>query len=251
VGSHRIKGVEGSVVHKYRVSKMKKKSIISRGLLIFTIIALMTGFSLEKKSSNLFDDILKRTNSNTIEYGITAKFTTYENREDICSDILKNLDFDKGWNTNVLKNKEAYCVEFGENSVKGYIETMHYENHSIVTINIVKKDNKNSLGELKNKLQQCLSHKNITVEYFMYLKAKMPNDNIDFTNAEILKLLKEYGASNINTIPLQNGYSTTAYTKKYDSMESNGEKIDFNYAVCKYSSGSYIIIGTPELIITY
>lgn len=230
---------------------MKKKSIISRVLLIFTIIALMSGFSLAKKNSDLFDDIVKRTNSNIVECGITAEFTTDENREDICNYILKKLDFYDGWNTNVLKSQEAYCVEFGKNSVNGYIEIMHYENHSIVTINIVKKDSKNSLEELKNKLQQCLSDKNVTVKYFMYLKSKMPNDNIKLTNEEILKLLKQYGVININTISLQNGYSTTAYTRKYDSIESNGEKIDFNYAVCKYSSGSYIIIGTPELIITY
>lgn len=230
---------------------MKKRYIILNGLLIFTIILLMTGFSVTKKDSELFDDILKKTNSNTVEYGITAEFTTDEDREDICNDILKSLDFYDGWNTNVLKNEQAYCVEFGKNNVNGYIETMHYENHNIVTINIVKRDNKNSLEELKNKLQQCLGDKKITVKYFMYLKSKMQNDNIEFTNKEILKLLKEHGTTNINTISLENGYSTTAYTARYDSIESGGEKIDFNYAVCKYSSGSYIIIGTPELIITY
>lgn len=230
---------------------MKKKSIVSRVLLIFTIIALMSGFSLANKNSDLFDDIVKRTNSNIVECGITAEFTTDENREDICNYILKKLDFYDGWNTNVLKSQEAYCVEFGKNNVNGYIEIMYYENHSIVTINIVKKDSKNSLEELKSKLQQSLSDKNVNVKYFMYLKSKMPNDNIKFANEEILKLLKQYGVININTISLQNGYSTTAYTRKYDSIESNGEKVDFNYAVCKYSSGSYIIIGTPELIITY
>lgn len=228
-----------------------KRSITLKGLLIFTIIMLMTGFSLTNKKSNLFDDIVKKTNSDIVEYGITAEFTTDENREYICNDILKKLDFEDGYNTIVLKNEEAYCVEFGKNNVNGYIETMHYENHSIVTINIVKKDSNNSLEELKDKLQQCLSDKNATVKYFTYLKSKLPKDNINFINEEIIKLLKEYGSSNINTISLQNGYSTTAYTGKYDSMESNDSKIDFNYAVCKYSSGSYIIIGTPELIITY
>lgn len=245
------KGVENSVGYKYRVGKMKKKSIILKGLLISTIILLMTGFSLTKKNSDIFEDILKRTNSCPEEYGITAEFTTDENRENICDDILKMLDFYDGWYTNTLNTEQAYCVEFRKNNVSGYIETMHYENHSIVTINIIKKDNKNSLEELKNKLQECLEDKKVTVKYYMYLKSKMPNDNIDLTNKEILRTLKEDGATNINTISLQNGYSTTAYTKRYDSIESNGEKIDFNYAVCKYSSGSYIIIGTPEIMVIY
>lgn len=218
---------------------------------MLTIILLMTGFSVTRRSSDLFDDILKKTNSSTIEYGITAEFTTDENREDVCNDILKKLDFYDGWNTSVVKNEQVYCVEFGKNNVNGYIETMHYENHNIVTLNIVKRDDKNSLVELKNKLQQCLGEKKISVKYFMYLKSKMLNDDIELANNEILKLLTEHGTTNINTISLENGYSTTAYTTRYDSIESNGKKIDFNYAVCKYSSGSYIIIGTPELIITY
>ena len=160
---------------------MKKRFIILNGLLILTIILLMTGFSMTKRSSDLFDDILKKTNSSTVEYGITAEFTTDENREDVCNDILKKLDFYDGWNTNVLKNEQAYCVEFGKNNVNGYIETMHYENHNIVTINIVKRDDKNSLAELKNKLQQCLGEKKISVKYFMYLKSKMLNDDIEFS----------------------------------------------------------------------
>ena len=230
---------------------MKRKVIILNGLLIFTIILLMTGFSMGGKSSDLFDDILKKTNSKTIEYGVTAVFSTDENRESVCNDILKKLDFYDGWNTNVLKNEQAYCVEFGKNNINGYIEIMHYENHNVVTINIVKKDDKNSLGELKNKLQLCLADKKVSVKYFMYLKSKMENNDIEITNKEIVKILKGNGVTDINSVSLENGYTTTAYTKRYDSIESNGKLIDFNYAVCKYSSGSYIIIGTPEIIVTY
>jgi hypothetical protein len=150
-----------------------------------------------------------------------------------------------------MKSKKAHYQEFGKDNLKGYIETIHYENHNIVTINLVKKDDKNSLKELKDKLEQCLNNKKVNVKYFMYLKSKMKDDNIQYANKNIVKLLKYYGAVNINTVSLQNGYSTTAYTKRYEPIESNGKKMDFNYAVCKYSSGNYIIIGTPEIIVTY
>ena len=48
---------------------------------------------------------------------------------------------------------------------------------------------------------------------------------LNLANKEILKLLKEHGTTNINTISLENGYSTTAYTRRYDSIESNGKKM--------------------------
>lgn len=230
---------------------MKKNFIIFNQLLILITILLMTGFSMNERKSDLFDDILKKTNSNPIECGIKAVFTTDEERENICNDILKRLEFYDGWNTIVLKNQQIYCVEFGRNNVKGYIEIIHYENHNVVNINIINKDDKDSLKELKNKLQQCLKDKKVKVDYSMYLKLKMQNNDVQSTNEQILKLLKTQGATNINTISINNGYSTTAYTKQYESIQSNGKVIDFNYAVCKYSSGSYIIIGTPEIIVTY
>jgi hypothetical protein len=58
-------------------------------------------------------------------------------------------------------------------------------------------------------------------------------------------------ASNIGTVEIDNGYSTVAYTRKYPVMKNDGKWIDFNYAVCSYSSGNYVIIGTPVIITTY
>jgi len=55
----------------------------------------------------------------------------------------------------------------------------------------------------------------------------------------------------IETVSINNGLSTVAYTKEYDEKVTNNKLIDFNYAVCNYSSGRYIIIGTPEIITTY
>jgi hypothetical protein len=128
---------------------------------------------------------------------------------------------------------------------------MQYENHNVVTVNIIKHDNSNSLEDLRNKLEKYIGNKYSNVRYFQYLKCKMQSGDVYSTNKQILKLLKDHRASNINTIDLENGYSTTAYTKQYDSIQSNGKLIDFNYAVCKYSSGNYIIIGTPEILVTY
>jgi hypothetical protein len=46
----------------------------------------------------------------------------------------------------------------------------------------------------------------------------------------------------INILKINNGYTGTGYL-------SNGEKI--NFALVKYNTGSYIIIGTPIIFTTY
>lgn len=222
-------------------------------LIIITsiIVISLNNFSSARKNTDLFNEILILTNSTTTEYGITSTFNTESSNDDIPNYVLKSFGFCGKFDKKELKDRRGYCIEFGDNYLNGYIETIKYEDHNVVTVNVVKRDNKNNLEDLKNNLQKCLKDKKINAKYFEYLKAKSTNVNIEEINNQVLSLLKNYRAVNINTISLENGYSTIAYTKNYDSIQSNNKTIDFNCAVCKYSSGSYVIIGTPELIVTY
>ncbi|NMM61539.1 hypothetical protein HBE96_02280 [Clostridium sp. P21] len=229
----------------------KKKVMILIVFLIIGVIFLFSDFSLASNNSDLFNDILKETNSRTVECGITASFITDENGEKVCNDILKKMGYFDTRYKSMLKNEKIYCIEFGKNNVNGYIETMKYENHNIITINLLEKSNSNLLSNMKSDVQKCIGGKNITIKYFQYLKAQVCNNNIDAINKEVLKILRNHGASNINTVALKNGYSTTAYTGIYNAIQINGKLMDFNYAVCKYQSGNYIILGTPEILTTY
>ena len=76
-------------------------------------------------------------------------------------------------------------------------------------------------------------------------------EDIHVTNDRIIKVLISHGAKNIDTVSINNGLRTVPYTPKYDEVKINNKLIDFNYAVCNYSCGRYIIIGTPEIITTY
>lgn len=231
--------------------KLKKRIALLIILITFVITVSFDNLSAAKKNTDLFNDILVATDSDTTEYGITSTFNTKNNDEDIANYILKDFGFLRSFNKKELKDGKGYSIEFGDNYVNGYIETIKYEDYNVVTVNIVKKDSKNNLEGLKNKLQKCLKYAKVDAKYFEYLKAKSTNAHIEEINNQVLALLKDYRAVNINTISLENGYSTVAYTKNYDSIQSDNKIIDFNCAVCKYSSGSYVIIGTPELIVTY
>lgn len=230
---------------------MKKKNSIF--LIIFFItgsIFLISDFSLASKGWDPFNDILQMTNSKIVEYGITATFITDKDGEKVCNDILKKMNFIDAKNKSVLKNEKKYCIEFGKNNTNGYIETMKYENHNVITIRLVEKSNNNLLSDMKCNLEKCIDDRSVTVKYYQYLKSEVYAD-VDTTNDKILKVLKNHGASNITTVALKNGYSSTLYTGLYDAMQSNGKLMDFNYAVCKYNSGNYIIMGTPEILLTY
>jgi hypothetical protein len=89
------------------------------------------------------------------------------------------------------------------------------------------------------------------VKYYFYLKSKVKENNLSLVNDKINKILKNSGAKNIDTVEINKGFSTVAYTKRYETVKNNGLLMDFNYAVTSYNSGNYIIIGTPTIKETY
>ena len=104
---------------------------------------------------------------------------------------------------------------------------------------------------MEKKVRLAIKDKNVKVKFFKYVKAKLEEHDLTNINEKLLKEIKSEGACNVDTIPISNGYSTVANTNKFDPEISDGKLIDLNYVLCNYSSGNYILIGTPEIIASY
>jgi hypothetical protein len=206
--------------------------------------------SLAKQNSDLFNEVITLTSGRTLEYGIKVSFEIKQDPEIYCLDLLNKMELDKG-EVNVSRDGSIYSIEFTNSGLKGYIENISYDNHNVVTISLVEKNSENRLSELEDKIYSVIERRGSEVESFRYLKVKIDDDDIRKVNGNINSFLKKQGAINIDTVNLENGYSTVAYTKRYTSIKNNGRLIDLNYAVCRYSSGSYLIIGTPVITINY
>ena len=218
---------------------------------------MMVGFGYFNSSSSLtiesvdfFKEIVSVTEGNVTEFGVKANFEISEDGEIYCLKLLKGMNIENA-DINVVKEDRFYSVEFSNNELKGYIESTSYDNHNVVTLNVVQYDNEYRLSELKNRINIAVGKDEKEVKYFDYLKAQINKGDKEKVNSDIAKLLKNNNASNIDTIKIDNGYSTVAYTKKYPVMKNNGKWMDLNYAVCSYFSGDYVIIGTPVIITTY
>jgi len=236
---------------------MKRKGIsLLCILLCLIILKINVRFSNAQEKVNLIDEILLQTKSKTVEYGLNTYFETFENPKEICSYLIQNLGLNNsGTNLKQIENEDSYCIEFSGENVKGYIESTKYNNKDVITINISKIGNENGLESLKDMVRNCIGSRGENVKYFQHLKSKISESTafvgIDDINARIINILKSHGTENIETVKINNGLSTIAYTGKYDEKVTNNKLTDFNYAICNYSSGRYIIIGTPEIITTY
>jgi len=241
---------------------MKRKNIILLCIVLNLIILQVNLiFTNAQVKVNLFDEILLQTKSKTVEYGLKASFNTGEDPEQVCNYLIKNIGFDNSkikLNYHTVDEDDSYSIDFSKGNLKGYIEALKYNNENVITINISEISDKNDLEALKKQVSKSIGSKGENIKYFQYLKAKVLNgsnevayEDIFSVNKSIIKILKSHGTINIETVIINNGLSNVAYTKKYDSKVVNNKLIDFNYAVCDYSSGRYIIIGTPEIITTY
>ena len=240
--------------------KRERKSITLLCIVLgLIILQINVKFINAQEEVNLFDEILIQTKSKTVEYGLKTSFKTGEKQKEMCNYLIQSLGLNnKEVKLNTSEDEDSYCIEFSGANIEGYIEALKYNNVNNIAINISKIGNENGLVSLKKKVRDSIGRRGKDIKYFQYLKAKIGDvsssagiEDIYGVNDGIIKLLKLRGAQNIETVSINNGLSTIAYTKKYDAKVTNNKLIDFNYAICNYSSGRYIIIGTPEIIITY
>ena len=205
-----------------------------------------------KASINIdtFNELLKSTNSQIVEIGLKVEFKTNNNGEVECKNLLNNLNLNI--NSNVLiNNNQNFCVEFTKENFSGYIESMLSEGDNVIVINITEKTKENNLNDVEKNIRLAVESENVKMKFFKYVKAKLEEHDLTSINERLLKKIKAEGACNVNSLPISNGYSTVANTNKFNPEISDGKLIDFNYVLCNYSSGDYILIGTPEIIASY
>ena len=203
---------------------MKRKSIALLCIVISLIILQINiGVSSAQGEVNLFDEIILQTKSKAVEYGLTTSFKTIEEPKGVCNYLINTLELNgKEIKLNSFENENSYCVEFSGENVEGYIEAIRYDSGDIIKINISKTGNENGLVPLKNKISDAIGNRGKDIKYIQYLKAKIQESNpkegiesIYATNQRIIEVLESNGSKNIETVSINNGLSTVAYTKKY------------------------------------
>ena len=228
-----------------------------RNIVVFFIsaIAILLNYKISYayKNVNFFDEIIETTRSNVEEYGVETHFTTKINGQELISYFKHEIINNYNGHTSICKNNENCDIKFSYgNSTKGLISIENLNSNPLVKIRITEKEKYNNLEQInkwvKNIENKISEEENIN---YQYLKAKLPKCNLNKVNENLIGLLKSKGAKNIDSIEINNGFTTCAYTRQYKPKKINGKLMDFNYALSNYSSGEYITIGTPEIITTY
>lgn len=204
-----------------------------------------------KKNKDIMQTILLKSKCNVEECGVRACYDSKKNPEQECLMILKRLSFSKGCNVDVDINDEMYCVSFKNDKVDGYIESIEIDGHREIIINISLKDTNNQVDSIHKDINYAISENKNKIKFFDYVKGKIPVKDIKTFSKSLENELKTKGVSNLKTYKVDNGITTTGYCGSFPTLYVDGEYVDLNYSICTYSSGNYIIIGTPILMTTY
>ncbi|WP_186428749.1 YwmB family TATA-box binding protein [Clostridium sp. BSD9I1] len=207
-------------------------------------------YSQANQKVDMFSEIINKTGTQVMEYGVQVNFSTQNSGEEACKSILMKLNYDKSTKINIEENGGNYYMEFSSPEVEGYIQSINSDNDNIISINIKEYSDENKLTELKEKIKNSIECEKEVV-FFQYVKGKTINSNMKELNKQVIGILKSFDTKEIKTIEINNGLSTTAHTHQYNELNVGGRFVDFNYALCSYDTGDYIILATPVIPITY
>lgn len=231
---------------------MNKKIFILMIMVFCTCIFKGSTYSDEiKNKEDIIQAILSKSKCKIEESGVRACYDSDKAPETECLKILNRLSLSKGCNIDVDINDDMYCASFKNDKVDGYIESMKGEKHREVIINITLKDVNNDIDSLHKEINYAIGRNEKSLRFFDYVKGKIPEEDTEALSKSLEKEMKTKGVNNLKTYKVDNGVTTQGYCGSYPTLYVDGEYVDINYSIATYSSGNYIIIGTPILMTTY
>ncbi|MEG1256488.1 hypothetical protein [Clostridium sp.] len=233
--------------------KLYKKLLIIT-MLALTVINFNNKISYGNDNVDMFKEVLKNVDVSTEEYMVEGSFYSEEKPENIYNNIIKNIENIMGQVEFKNEDSNSFKISFNNKDYNGKIIILPYKQGYEVVLSISICGLNLDIDEeeqLSGRISEILSPINSSVEYSLCVKSKILSNTIEEVKDTVLNQLKLYKAQNIDKVKISNGYSIISNTNIYDEKIILGKAIDFNCAIVKYSSGCYLIMGTPEITVTY
>ncbi|GKU23319.1 hypothetical protein [Clostridium folliculivorans] len=217
-----------------------KYSLLSTILLMFSFGLLCQSINVDYDS--ISNNILKENSAKIIECGVKVQYKSKKSFDDIYQNIFTNVS-----SSYVIVSKEIepsyFDITFKKDKIAYEIFASVENNITMVSATSIATDNKNETDGLKKQIEKVLYDASMDVQYFSYVKGKIITDSIK-NNIELTEraLVKYGGAADVDTIKLNSGFTGVARLKDNTAV---------NYAISENDKGTYLIIGTPIIFITY
>ena len=211
--------------------------------ILLVLLTIIFSLSLNGSYSYGEDDLYRDVNSiiDFCESGLKVSFNTNKSLNEVLNSINK-LDLaylkDTLNENDTLEDKFYFEKSNDENSIKVLVGKDKSYN---VEIEIIDKKDIINIDLLKKELNK-LSKDAYNFNYFTFIRGKLENQsNYELENS-LFNILDCYNIQNKSSILLENGL-TGIFTVQ--------ETLKFNYSIMNYNNGTYLIMGSPIIFITY
>lgn len=213
---------------------MKKNFFIF--LLIFSLLIINNKEYRYEAKINDFEKIEKYVleNYDFVENGIKVEYTV---NESLNNEYLRIKNFFERNNFFISRN-ENNNINAEKDKVKYNINIFKYESLIKVQVILINNDINKTGRDLKKLFQKIRNDNFINERYFSFIKGKINSEE-----QKIIENLSEDLHLKIEeSLNINNGYVL-------DAVSENNQCI--NIGRIKYDTGSYLIIGTPIIFVTY
>lgn len=212
------------------------KKIFFVFLLIFSLLIINgKDYSCEVKE-DLFNkmEIYILDKCEFVESGMKLEYTVKSQINDEYSRIEEILKM----KNNLLICKEENCISVKDEKINYSVNMYNYEDLTKVEVIVINKDSSISNFDLRALLQEIRNDNFIDERYFSFIKGKInTKDKNVFDNIE-----KDLQLQINDRLEINNGYIAKAKMK---------DESYINIGQINYDTGSYLIIGTPIIFVTY
>jgi len=214
---------------------------IKFSIVILIVLSFLNIGAISNKVNNAKNSfsVLETNITNISEFQENGAKLQYKTRDNIGKESARIKEYLTNNINGSYREINKNQFEIFNNNFYTNIKMWCEDKYTYVEITLINKSAKYTTVDLKTILEKSENKKSENKQYFFYYEGKEKGlDN----NYSIDKLAKENNIQKTNLLNINNGYTGTGYL-------NNGDKV--NFALTKYNTGSYIIIGTPIIFATY
>lgn len=196
-----------------------------------------------------------------ITFLIFTLFSTPKSAEDFINGAIKSVDgtvIENGSRIEITNTKDFNIRELDdvlskcdENKVKISIDEEALELEGRVIINTTSKDNSFSVETLNKDILKEVTREDRNIKVFSYVKAQLREGDLELYKNNLEKYLINTGGKNIKFSSIDSGVTGVALVNMDNFKELDNTLFNINFALVKYTSGTYIIVGTPIITCAY
>ena len=211
--------------------------------LCFTLIIFM--FSLYIKGSYVYDedDIYIRVH-NVVDFCESGIKISYKTKSDIREILQQISDLNISYFNNTLKIDENMDDNFSfeEETDKASTKILIAKdvNEYTVEMEIIDKQKLINISEIKLKCRKLNNISNLN--YYTFIKGKVKKQYKYELEDRLFNILDCYNIKNKSNVSLENGLTGIFTVQK---------TLKINYSIMNYDDGTYLIMGSPIIFITY